>query len=145
MSMRITIQVVCDTPDDAKDAINRLTRPKNWVDMTEAEGVAATPLYGKRPPNTESTGSSEAKPAEQSGSNNGATGAPRPNVSPGWTACQKIGTDTKELLLKELPGRVNDPAHIAKKIKRTEEQTKALIQLVWDRGLIKYDGQDFYE
>lgn len=162
MAMRITIQVTCDTPEDAKDAINRLTRPKTWADNVElstqlnaGRETGANTDSGKKVDNDEvrhsshpttrttQTGSS-ANGAEQSGDKNGVTGAPRPNISPGWVACQKIGAETKEELLKELPGRDNDAAHIGKKIKRNAEATKALIQLLWDRDLIKWDGKEFY-
>lgn len=63
------------------------------------------------------------------------------NVSPGWTACQKIGVDTKVAILTHIgsSGCAADPEHIAKKIKRTPDQTKALLQLLWDRGVILHD------
>ncbi len=66
----------------------------------------------------------------------------RSNVNPGFVACQKIGTETKDTLLAALPS--GDVEHIAKKIKRTPDQTKSFLQLMWDRDLIKYDGSDFY-
>lgn len=73
--------------------------------------------------------------------------APRPNVSPGFTACQKIGGDTKTQLLTEVDHRDLHPSTIeiiAKRMKRTPDQTKALIQLLWNRGEIKYDGKEIY-
>lgn len=63
------------------------------------------------------------------------------NASPGWIPCQKIGSETKDAILAHI-GKDSvqaDPEHIAKKIKRTPEQTKALLQLLWDRGEIEYD------
>lgn len=70
--------------------------------------------------------------------------AERENVDPGLTACTRIGSDTKELLLKELPGRGHDMEHLGKKIKRNAEQTGQLVQLLWDRGEIRFDGTEFY-
>lgn len=69
------------------------------------------------------------------------TPEPAENENPGFTACTRIGGDTKDAILKNLP--CSDAEHLGKKIKRTAEQTEALLQLLWDRGDIEYRGGDF--
>jgi hypothetical protein len=156
MSMRITIQVTCDTPEDAKDAINRLTRPKTWVDDVESSTrlnagreTGANTDSGKKVDNDEarhsshpttrttSTGSS-AKGAEQSGDNEGVTGAPRPNISPGEPAIGKIGGATREYLLNEL--KAGDRTTEYKDFHKFKEHLK----LLWSRGEVKFDGDEYY-
>lgn len=138
--MRITIQVTCEDAEDAKQVIAKLAAPGNtWVDQLPKINVDAQ----REARIDKIMGSSAPQAAEQSGSDNGAIGAPRPNTSPGWDACQKIGSETKEKLLSELQHH-SDPEHVSKRIKRTPDQTRALIQLLWNRGEIKYDGKEFY-
>jgi hypothetical protein len=71
----------------------------------------------------------------------GVTTATNLNINPGFTACSRIGTTTKEALFKALPG--SDPDHIRKKIGRTLEQTQELLQLLWERDLIIFDGEEY--
>lgn len=66
----------------------------------------------------------------------------RTNINPGFTACSRIGADTKAALLKALPG--SDPDHIRKKIKRSLDDTQAFLQLLWERDVIKFDGEEYY-
>lgn len=119
MGMRITIQVTCDTPEDAKLAIERLTRThKTWDEM---DGVTTTMQTGPRPV------TSEARIDK-------IMGAPpeRVNVSPGEPSISKIGKDTQYALIDALKTGVAPD-----KPQKWVEHYK----LLWKRGLVKFDGE----
>jgi hypothetical protein len=136
--MRITIQVVCDDAVEAQKVIGKLAAENTWVDPieqvktdTKARDARIDKIMG-----------SSAAGAEQSGSNDGATGAPRPNISPGEPSITKIGADAKAFILTELKcivgastGRV--PEHFGHKYKEH-------LKLLWKRGEIKFDGTEYY-
>lgn len=128
------------------EAMARLTRKHaTWDEQIDSPKIKTTMMTGARQPSTERLDKimgSSAEGAEQSLGKQGSEGAPRPNISPNWNACTRIGADTKEALLKALPS--SDPEYIAKKIKRNLDQTQALLQLLWDRGEVKCDGTEFY-
>ena len=130
--MNITINVACKDAEEAHEVINLLTRRhKTWVDHR-----AETATQGQEV--------GEPVVVHVKKMSDGTLRVPdRVNTSPGFVACQKIGSETKELLLAALPS--SDPDHIAKKIKRTPDQTRSFLQLMWDRGLIKFDGMEFYK
>ena len=59
--------------------------------------------------------------------------AVRPNVAPGKPVIERIGSATKGELLKMLQQGVTPPA------KYTEH-----LKLLWERGVVKFDGKDYY-
>lgn len=123
MSLRITIQVTCDTPQDAMEAMARLTRPKTWQDHL---GVVSDSRIDQ-------IMGGSAKGAEQALGESGAKDAPRPNVSPGESGIGKIGSKTKStLLLTVKDGRPIPPAWAEH------------MKLLWSRGEVKYDGKEYY-
>jgi len=119
MPMRITIQVTCDTPEDAQDAIARLTRPRTWVDDVAARDRKA--------------GVSEARINEIMGAP--AQPAERANVSPGEPSIGKIGKDNMDMLIKSVSG--DGAFH---KYEKWAEHMK----LLWKRGAVKFDGKEYY-
>lgn len=144
--MRITIQVTCDDAEDAQRVMKKLAAPDNtWVDQinndsSSSSGSKNPLLKGDITARIDKIMGSSAAGAEQSGSNDGATGAPRPNISPGEPTITKIGADSKTFILGELKaslgtGRV--PEHFGHKYKEH-------LKLLWKRGEIKWDGLEYY-
>lgn len=135
--MRITIQVTCDTPAEAQDAIARLTRPRTWeddvpppkvsearIDQIMAGSGAAPPLPSGK---DYSKGEPEPVPVRVSGMD-------RPNVSPGGPSIGKIGSKTKATLLLT--------------VERGEPIPKAWtehMKLLWSRGEVKFDGERYFK
>ena len=147
--MRITIQVTCDDVEDAQRVMKKLAAPDNtWVDQVDklvATGVHTNPrtmssarldkIMGDKPIDDAAERKlnmgSSGEAAEQSGSNDGATGAPRPNNTPGAPAIGKIGGATKILIFEILAsGKQPD-------MKKYSEHCK----LLWERGEIKFDDR----
>jgi hypothetical protein len=137
MSIRICIAV--DTPEEALDVFSalkthkpKMASPQVMIDPQKTTDGARVfdPSY---PPETQPTPPAKAAVVEEQ--------APFKNTSPGWVACQKIGAETKAAILAHIGDGVvaANADFIAKKIKRTPDQTKALLQLLWDRGVILYD------
>lgn len=123
MGMRITIQVTCDTVQDAQEALARLGRThKTWDE--QIDGVTTTMQTGVRPTTNESRIDK-------------IMGAPaaRPNVSPGEPSIGKIGKDTQEALIDALKTGVAPD-----KPQKWVEHYK----LLWKRGLVKFDGAEYY-
>ena len=58
---------------------------------------------------------------------------PRPNVPPGVATISKIGSGTKEELLKMLGQGIQPPAKYREHLK-----------LLWERGEVKFDGKEFW-
>ena len=82
--MRITIQVTCDNDEEAKMAIERLTRKHStWEEQVEIK----KPVSETRFTNVPSASSAIV----------------RPNVSPGEPSIGKIGKETARTLLDSLP------------------------------------------
>lgn len=105
--MRITIQITCDDVKDAQEVIAKLSRThKTWVEMAETK-----------------TPESEPAPAP----------APRLNVSPGESKITKLGSDTKEELLRILRDGGTPP-----------ERFIEHLRLLWARNEVKFDGANFY-
>ncbi len=144
--MRITIQVVCDDAVEAQKVIGKLAAENTWVDQIEQ---VKTDTKARDARLDKIMGSSGAA-AEQSGSDDGATGAPRPdphdtedrnpnrngirpNISPGEPSIGKIGADAKQAVYN----LVTDGEPIPKKY---AEHCK----LLWKRGEIKFDGTEYY-
>ena len=141
MSIRICIAV--DTVDEALEIFEHLktrkTRPAPQVMIDPSKSSDEARVFDPSYPPSVLT--NEPAPAKA------VVSAFGKNISPKWAACSRIGSDTKEALFKHIGddpmGCLADVEHIAKKIKRTPDQTKALLQLLWDRGEIKYDGINF--
>jgi hypothetical protein len=116
--MRITIQVTCDTPEDAKDAINRLTRPANWTDKVDI------PEKPEVPPRLGGETVIQTRPNP----------IVRGNVDPGKPSIGKIGAKAREEIMETLKeGNQPDP-------RAYREHCK----LLWSRGELKYDGERYY-
>ncbi len=130
--MRITIQVTCESPEDAQDAIARLTRPRTWVDDADAR-QRKTGVGSVSETRLDEIMGGSATSAEQSGSNDGATGASRPNISPGEPSIGKIGADSKAAVFEGIRVGVLNKTKFAEHLK-----------LLWKRGEIKYDGAEYY-
>lgn len=58
---------------------------------------------------------------------------PRRNLNPGAPSIGKIGSETKDTILKMLVAGTQPP-------KKYEEHLK----LLWSRGEVKFDGQEYY-
>lgn len=130
MSMRITIQVVCETPEDAKDAINRLTRPRTWEDDADARRDRVGPSESRI--DAIMNGSGAAAPVA-SGKDYSKEEPERQNVSPGEPTISKIGAVAKHEVLAFLQLNVQPAVKFSEHCK-----------LLWSRGEIKFDGKDYY-
>lgn len=118
MGMRITIQVTCDTVQDAQDALARLGRThKTWDEM---DGVTTTMHTGPRPTTPARVDKIMGAPPD------------RENVSPGEPSISKIGKDTQDALIDALKTGVAPD-----KPQKWVEHYK----LLWKRGLVKFDGE----
>ena len=136
--MTIRICIAVDTVEEALDVFAHLKSHKPKITSPQVMIDPQKSTDGARVFDPERHAAPEpAKPAPTAA----AEPAPFKNSSPGWVACQKIGTETKAAILAHIgDGLVAANADfIAKKIKRTTEQTEALLQLLWDRGVILYD------
>ncbi len=123
--MRITIQVVCDDVEDAKRVIAKLAAPDStWVAQLEQTGSSVPKVAEK-----------SRSSAVNSSTAAGATDAPRPNTSPGEPSIGKIGKDNVDLLVRS----VLNGARTHQADKWTEH-----MKLLWKRGLVKYDGEEYY-
>lgn len=141
--MRITIQITCDDVEDAQRVMKKLAVPDNtWVDQVSREKTVFTPpintkhLDDAKEARLDKIMGSSAKGAEQSGSNDGATDAPRPNIDPGPPSIGKIGGETKDKIFAAL----NDGPFTPSAAGKWAEHLK----LLWKRGEIKYDGTEYY-
>lgn len=142
--MKVTISIVVDTPEEAKGIIDRLARTHTtWEELKLMREDAARPAV---PESRRENRAGEPVKTEDNVTPEVTHPSPRPNISPKWLPCTKIGTDTKEELLSLLKShpRVNDMAHIGKKMKRTEDVVKSLVMLLWARNLVNFDGTEFY-
>jgi hypothetical protein len=143
MSIRICIAV--DTVDEALEVFEHLktrkTKPAPQVMIDPSKSTDEARVFDPSHPPSVLTNA----PAQAAASV--ITHSFGKNISPKWAACSRIGSDTKDALFKHIGdhpmGCLADVEHIAKKIKRTPDQTKALLQLLWDRREIKYDGINF--
>jgi hypothetical protein len=137
--MRITIQVTCESPQDAMEAMARLTKPAQRQEFVGStlEELDRYLSVGKKKPEpvlereVETVTRSDIVKADsvQIG-----TPPSRPNVSPGEPAIGKIGQNAKdEIIMKLAEGRQPD-------LKKYGEHMK----LLWKRGEIKFDGQEYY-
>lgn len=126
MGMRITIQVTCDTVQDAQDALARLGRThKTWDEQIDSGKVPAQ--SGTLTSAHEVTNARVEK----------IMGAPseRANISPGEPAIGKIGKDTQDALINALKTGVAPD-----KPQKWVEHYK----LLWKRSLVKFDGEEYY-
>lgn len=132
--MRITIQVTCDDVDDAQRVIKKLAAPDNtWVDQLSNAG-SKNPLFkGDIASCVNKIMGSSATGAEKSGSDDGATGAPHPNVSPGEPSIGKIGKDNVDMLVKAVMDG-----------KQPAEKWAEHMKLLWKRSLVKFDGSEYW-
>lgn len=69
------------------------------------------------------------------------TNTPRKNEPPPGTACQRIGSETKEKIMSALPAPLSS---ISAVIGQRQESTSALLRLLWNRNEIKFDGEEYY-
>jgi hypothetical protein len=120
--MKIIISIECEKDDEAHEVINLLTsRHKTWVEHREDAPQQAKP---KGMISVEVLGANESEPAPP----------PRKNVSPGGPFITKIGTTTSDMILGLLKNGMTVPEP-----KYTEH-----LRLLWSRGLVKFDGKEYY-
>lgn len=113
MAFRVTIQVTCDTAEDAQEVLARIARThKTWDEQVD-----------------------ESKTTNTSARVDKIMGSPpeRENVSPGEPSIGKIGKDNVDTLIG-LVGNGQQPA----------EKWKEHMKLLWKRGLVKFDGEEYY-
>ena len=141
--MKINITYQCDTAAEAKEVLEAVNRLGNLpyrlegfgqpivsgdrgalIELTELQEGSASPnmdLEAQKAPNVLSTVPPQNVPAI------------RNNVSPGEPAIGKIGSKTKEDLLFVISSGVQASAKFSEHMK-----------LLWKRGEVKYDGQEYY-
>jgi len=112
--MRITVQVACEDVEDAKRVIAKLAAPDNTW-VEQIDKPVSTARLDKI---------MESKPVPKVDA--------RPNINPGDPTIGKIGEATKATILGDLDGCQGLP-------KYTEH-----LKLLWKRGLVKYDGEEYY-
>lgn len=119
MGFRVTIQVTCDTAEDAQEVLARIARThKTWDEQVDQTGP---PRHGMTEAGTARVNKIMGAPPE------------RKNVSPGEPSIGKIGKDNVDTLIG-LVGNGQQPA----------EKWKEHMKLLWKRGLVKFDGEEYY-
>ena len=132
--MKITITVEVSSPDEAKVIIDRMSRTTNaWTDLQEARDELAAKETVTRSTPEERT--DDTKLLHFRGSDE--KGVERKNVSPGVSLITKIGSTTKEDLLRRLDGAPATLEYLG--VKYTEH-----LKLLWSRGEVKFDGKEYY-
>lgn len=117
MGFRVTIQVTCDTIQDAQGALARLGRThKTWDEQVD-----------------------ESKTTNTSARVDKIMGSPpeRENVSPGEPSIGKIGKDNVDMLVKAV---MDGDTKVLNDTNKWQEHLK----LLWKRGLVKYDGEEYF-
>jgi hypothetical protein len=151
-NMRITIQVTCESPEDAMNAMARLTAPSvamqvlkefkpsssDDLDRYLAKGpgkIVVTKDRDSEGAAPAHTPLKEAEPEDKAVYDAMAEKYnARPNINPGDPTIGKIGTATRELILADLAAGRQPPQP-----KYTEH-----LKLLWKRGEVKYDGTRWY-
>ena len=131
--MKTTISFEVDSPAKAREIIAAVERACNVPYKQDGFGVRtldADPEATADKPNTGGTGTA----GEQSGSDDGAADAPRPNVNPGEPSIGKIGTATKDLILADL----------AKGRQLPQPKYTEHLKLLWKRKEVMFDGVNYY-
>ncbi len=125
MGFRVTIQVTCDTIQDAQGALARLGRThKTWDEQVDEPKITTTMQTGPRPANTERLDKIMEAPA-------------RKNISPGEPSIGKIGKDNVDMLVKAvMDGNT--------KVLNDTDKWQEHLKLLWKRGLVKFDGEEYY-
>lgn len=124
--MRITIQITCDDVADAQLVMQKLAMSDTaWplrLDAAEPKikGSAEKPGVAT----TSKNNSVSEVPAKE---------APRPNKNPGTPSIGKIGGATKGLLFAELEAG-----------RQPTEKFVEHMKLLWSRGEVKFDGDNYY-
>lgn len=129
------ISFQCDTLDEARAVINAVAAlgksphacSKQYIEPTELTQEAR---------NEQSRQWINAIPVKQNGvlDIRPVEVEPRKNVSPGEPSITKIGSGTKESLL----------AHLKAGGQPTRAKFEEHLKLLWKRGEIKFDGEQFY-
>jgi hypothetical protein len=65
----------------------------------------------------------------------------REEIEPPGEACQRIGSETQESILNNCPASLEG---LCAHLKRKPDDMRALTKLLWKRGLLKYDGENYY-
>ena len=65
----------------------------------------------------------------------------REEIEPPGTACQRIGSETQEMILKNCPASLDE---LCAHLKRKPDDMRSLAKLLWKRGLLTYDGENYY-
>ena len=130
--MKITITVEVSSPDEAKVIIDRMSRTTNaWTDLQEARDELAAKEVATRSTCEEKMTTADIKPSIVIASEDVAA---RANVSPGTPLITKIGKDTTDAILLALKEGIPQPS-----VKYKEH-----LKLLWKRGVIKFDGKEYY-
>ncbi len=119
MGFRVTIQVTCDTAEDAQEVLARIARThKTWDEQVDAPKITTTMQTGPRPATAARVDKIMGAPAE------------RENVSPGEPSIGKIGKETVDTLVSLISNNQQPASKWAEHMK-----------LLWKRGLVKFDGE----
>lgn len=131
--MKTMISFQCDTLDEARAVIDAVAAigkqphacSKQYIEPEEltqqARNEQSRQWLDAIP--TKPSGSLDIRPAEQ-----------RKNISPGDPSITKIGANTKESLL----------AHLKAGGQPTRAKFEEHLKLLWKRGEIRFDGENFY-
>lgn len=123
MAFRVTIQVTCDTAEDAQEVLARIARThKTWDEQVDQTGP---PRHGMTEAGTARVNKIMGAPPE------------RENVSPGEPSIGKIGKDNVDMLVKAvMDGNT--------KVLNDTDKWQEHLKLLWKRGLVKFDGEEYY-
>lgn len=120
MGFRVTIQVTCDTIQDAQDALARLGRThKTWEEQVDAKPAA---------PEVKTVVNASGRLDRIMG-----VSPERENVSPGEPSIGKMGKETVDTLVGLIMNKQQAAPKWAEHMK-----------LLWKRGLVKFDGEEYY-
>lgn len=128
--MKINITYQCDTVAEAKEvleAVHRLSKLPYRL-----EGFGAAIVSGDLNALVELA---DPHDTEDRNPNRNGIPEPRPNINPGEPTIGKIGEATKAVILDELG---------TKNIQPLQPKYTEHLKLLWKRGLIKYDGKEYY-
>lgn len=66
------------------------------------------------------------------------------NITPPGTASKRIGSSNKDTIMRLLKDKPRTASQINAGINGVQNNTDALLKLLWDRKELKFDGREFY-